>query len=65
MSAVERMYLQFLFFAYSAVWVVMFGFLYRMLRRTRQLEEELAMLKEAYGPESKTPLDPGFDGPSM
>ncbi len=59
------MYLEFLFFAYTAVWVMMFGFLYRMGKRARQLEEEILILEEAFSSETKTPIEPGFHGPSV
>lgn len=65
MSGTERMYLEFLFFAYTAVWVMMFGFLYRMGKRARQLEEEILILEDAFTSETKTPVDPGFHGPSV
>lgn len=63
----EHLYLLYLFLAYSAMWVVMFGFLYRMIRRARQLEREVALLKnqwmggEPHRPEgtSVTPIVPG------
>jgi|BEDMetMinimDraft_2_1075160.scaffolds.fasta_scaffold17793_2 hypothetical protein len=48
MSPLERQDLWFLFFAYTALFIVMFGFLYRMLARSRRLEEEVDLLREEY-----------------
>jgi cell division protein FtsL len=46
MSPVERMYLWFLFLAYAALMVVFFGFMVRMLRKGRELEEDVRRLRE-------------------
>jgi hypothetical protein len=44
----ERMDLWFLFLAYSALFAIFFVFMGRMLRISRQLEREVARLKEAW-----------------
>lgn len=66
MSAVERMYLLFLFLAYAALMVVMFGFMGRMLRKGRDLEREVERLQAELGeraapkaPPAVTPTVPG------
>lgn len=46
MSPLERLYLWFLFLAYAALMVVFFGFMVRMLRKGRELEEDLRRLRE-------------------
>lgn len=48
MSPLERQDLWFLFFAYTALFAVMFGFLYRMLERSRRLQQEVDLLREEY-----------------
>ncbi len=48
MSPLERQDLWYLFFAYTALFVLMFGFLYRMFQSTRRLEQELALLRDEY-----------------
>jgi hypothetical protein len=50
-SPLERQDLWFLFFAYTGLFVVMFGFLYRMFLHTRHLEQEVELLREEYGGE--------------
>lgn len=69
MNLGERIDLQYLFWAYSAVWVIMCGFLVRMDRRSRRLERDLALLQETYGLTEKanpaeTP-DRSWPGPSV
>ena len=49
MSPAERQDLWFLFFAYTGIFIVMFGFLYRMLAKTRHLEREVELLRGEYG----------------
>lgn len=69
MNPLEHMYLVFLFCAYSAVWVLMFGFLYRMLTRAKRLEQEVRMLEGLWGNPGVTPSEargePGIQGPSV
>ena len=48
MTPLEKMYLWFLFFAYTALFLIMFGFLYKMLNKSRQLDREVRRLKEAW-----------------
>lgn len=43
----ESVALWFLFFAYTAVFGILFGFVGRAHRRTEDLEEEIKRLKEA------------------
>lgn len=45
MTPIEKMYLLFLFLAYSAVMMVMFGFMMRMLKKGKQLEEDIKRLQ--------------------
>lgn len=58
MSAAERMDLWFLFFAYSAVFVIFFGFMMRMLRISRRLEQEVALLRREWDGESAPAAPP-------
>jgi hypothetical protein len=46
MSAAEGRDLLFLFFAYTALFLIMFGFLYRMTQKTKLLRQEIDLLKE-------------------
>ncbi len=46
MSAAEGRDLLFLFFAYSALFLIMFGFLYRMTQKTKLLRQEIDLLRE-------------------
>lgn len=46
MAPIEKMYLWFLFLAYTAMFVIMFGFLLRMLKKSKELEREVRMLQE-------------------
>ncbi|MCL8207664.1 MAG: hypothetical protein K6V97_06290 [Actinomycetia bacterium] len=48
MSPLERQDLWFLFFGYTALFVIMFGFLYRMLERSRRIQQEVDLLREEY-----------------
>lgn len=66
MTPIEKMYLLFLFLAYSAVMVVMFGFIMRMLKKGRQLEEDVRRLKNAWeGHEMPTGDLPGMVAPNV
>jgi hypothetical protein len=55
MSPLEHQDLVFLFFAYSALFLAMFVFLYRMFQRTGQLTREVQLLREEYGEEPDGP----------
>ncbi|MGC8488737.1 MAG: hypothetical protein ACP5QO_11065 [Clostridia bacterium] len=46
MSAAEGRDLLFLFFAYTALFLVMFGFLFRMTGKTKLLRQEIDLLKD-------------------
>lgn len=48
MSSLEKMYLVYLFGAYTAIWVIMFGFLYRMVIRAKIIEHDVRLLKEEW-----------------
>lgn len=48
MTPIEHMYLVFLFIAYTALFIAMFVFLGRMLAKSRQLEDEVRLLKEEW-----------------
>lgn len=70
MSSLEHLYLLYLFLAYSAVWVVMFGFLYRMSKKARDLEREVLLLHAFWdekGSPRETPVpgDGGIPGPTV
>lgn len=55
MSPTERMYLLFLFIAYTALFIAMFVFLGRMLMKSRQLEDDVRLLKEEWLREDAEP----------
>lgn len=61
MSPAEGRDLLFLFFAYSALFLVMFGFLYRMTAKTRLLRQEVELLKDELHLDPEK--DPFQDGP--
>ncbi len=70
MSSLEHLYLMYLFLAYSAVWVVMFGFLYRMSRKARELEREVLLLQAFWDVQEQprttpVPGDGGIPGPTV
>lgn len=41
--------LHYLFIAYTAVWIGLFGYLLRLSRRSRELEEEIRELRRLLG----------------
>jgi CcmD family protein len=45
MSAVDITNLHFLFFGYSAAWLIMIGFVFLLVRRSRRIDRELCRLK--------------------
>jgi CcmD family protein len=45
MSAIDITNLHFLFFGYSAAWVIMIGFVFLLVRRSRRIDRELSRLK--------------------
>lgn len=49
MTPLEKMYLLFLFLAYSALFVLMFGFMVKMLKKSRKLETDVELLREVLG----------------
>ena len=61
MSSLEHLYLLYLFLAYSAVWMVMFGFLYRMSKKAQELEREVSLLR-AYWDDRDQPRDAPIPG---
>ncbi len=65
MHGSERLYLEALFAAYSAVWVLMFGFLHRMDRRTARLERDLALIKSHSTVATDHAAKPPLGGPSV
>ncbi|MCY0877803.1 MAG: CcmD family protein [Firmicutes bacterium] len=68
MSGLEQRYLEFLFFAYSGVWVIMGGFLVRMVRRAKHLEDELKELKAVDSVDSaasEASAEAPWSGPSV
>lgn len=69
MTGLERMYLEYLFLAYAAAWMLSFGFLFRMNRRTRQMEQELLLMRDMFrmtSDSSELQVDETqFPGPSV
>ena len=45
MSAVDITNVHFLFFGYSAAWLIMVGFVFLLVRRSRRIDRELSRLK--------------------
>jgi CcmD family protein len=45
MSAIDITNLHFLFFGYSAAWLIMIGFVFLLVRRSRRIDRELSRLK--------------------
>ena len=45
MSAIDITNLHFLFFGYSAAWLIMIGFVFLLARRSRRIDRELSRLK--------------------
>ena len=45
MSAIDITNLHFLFFGYSAAWLIMIGFIFLLVRRSRRIDRELSRLK--------------------
>jgi CcmD family protein len=54
MSPLERQDLTFLFFAYAAVFVALFIFMVRMVRKASELEREVSLLREEYGEDGRS-----------
>jgi CcmD family protein len=59
MSPLEQQDLHFLFYAYTAVFLAMFVFMYRMFQRAGRLEREVSLLREEYGEEREAARPPG------
>ncbi|AEJ41548.1 hypothetical protein TPY_3396 [Sulfobacillus acidophilus TPY] len=71
MTPLEKMYLWFLFFAYSAIWVIMFGFLARMVKRSRKIEADVRRLEQELQRQREKPdrplepsVNPTVSGPN-
>jgi CcmD family protein len=45
MSSVDITNLHFLFFGYSAAWLIMIGFVFILVKRSRRIDHELSRLK--------------------
>ncbi len=45
MSAVDIINLHFLFFGYSAAWIIMIGFVLLLVQRGRRIDREMSRLK--------------------
>jgi len=45
MSAIDITNLHFLFFGYSAAWLIMIGFVFLLVKRSRRIDRELSRLK--------------------
>jgi CcmD family protein len=45
MPAIDITNLHFLFFGYSAAWIIMIGFVFLLVRRSRRIDSELRRLK--------------------
>jgi CcmD family protein len=69
MSAWEHTDLEYLFYAYSAAWAMLFAFLVRMDRRSRRLARDLAVLQHTFSAPEHSTLPPSRDqtwpGPSV
>ncbi|PSR24082.1 MAG: hypothetical protein C7B45_00235 [Sulfobacillus acidophilus] len=69
MSSWEHVDLQYLFYGYSAAWVMMCTFLVRMDRRTRRLTRDLSVLQQALTESDPTTWsssrDQTWPGPSV
>ncbi len=48
MSPLQHEYLVYLFLAYTALFVIMFGFMFRMLKKSRQLDQDVKLIKEEW-----------------
>lgn len=48
MTAQEKMYLAFLFLAYTGLFLIMFGFMLKMLRKSRQLIHDVKILTDEW-----------------
>jgi CcmD family protein len=53
MSAVDITNLHFLFFGYSAAWLIMIGFFFLLVRRSRRIDHELSRLKSLVADKEK------------
>ncbi len=69
MTAQEKLYLTYLFLAYSGLFVIMFGFLFKMLRNSRELLKQAQRLQEEWhgqpphsAGETVTPVAPSVRG---
>ena len=70
MTAQEKMYLAFLFLAYTGLFLIMFGFMFKMLRKSRQLTHDVKMLTDEWSArehglsvtESSPPVVPNVRG---
>ncbi|MDP9055366.1 MAG: CcmD family protein [Acidobacteriota bacterium] len=45
MSSVDITNVRFLFFGYSAAWLIMIGFVFLLVKRSRRIDRELSRLK--------------------
>lgn len=48
LNPLELKDLWFLFMAYSVVWIIMFGFLGRMLKKARKLDHDVRLIREQW-----------------
>jgi hypothetical protein len=60
-SAAEGRDLLFLFFAYTALFLIMFGFLFRMTGKTKLLKQEVSLLKDEMHLEGSDPFQEGTE----
>jgi CcmD family protein len=56
MSPVDITNLHFLFFGYSAAWLIMIGFVFLLVQRGRRIDRELTRLKSLVDDKENTEL---------
>jgi CcmD family protein len=55
MTPVDITNVHFLFFGYSAAWIVMIGFVFLLVRRSRRIDRELNRLKSLVADKESEP----------
>jgi hypothetical protein len=61
-SAAEGRDLLFLFFAYTALFLIMFGFLFRMTGKTKLLKQEVSLLRDEMHLDDSDPFPENAEG---
>lgn len=69
MSGIEKLYLEYMAVAFSAFWVIVWGYTYRTHKKAMQLESEIRILQKYFGLENPVvaaaPEEPSIPGPSV